>query len=68
MVGVYMREYKIKRGHNPDINALISEYFGTNGDLQNGVDFAVNGIGTIHMKSDNKSLFVDIEFRSPIKS
>ena len=56
-----MREYKIKRGHNPDINALISEYFGTNGDLQNGVDFAVNGIGTIHMKSDNKSLFVDIE-------
>jgi hypothetical protein len=56
-----MREYKIKRGHQPDINALISEYFGAKGDIQQGVDFEVDGIGKVHMKSDRKSLFVDIE-------
>ena len=29
-----MRHYKIKRGYNPDINALISTYFNAEGDVE----------------------------------
>jgi len=56
-----MREYKIKRGHQTDINTLISEYFDANGDVHQGIDFEVEGIGKIHMKVEKNSLFIDIE-------
>ena len=56
-----MRQYKIKRGHNPDINELISEYFNANGDVYNGIKFEVESIGKIDMKQEKNSLFVEIE-------
>ncbi len=56
-----MREYRIKRGHNADINKLISTYFGVKGDVTKGVNFETEGIGKIHIKQEKKSLFIDIE-------
>lgn len=56
-----MREYKIKRGHNPDVEALVSEYFNAEGNLDEGINFSHEGIGTVFMKQDGKSLMVDIE-------
>jgi hypothetical protein len=55
-----MREYRIKRGHNSDINGLVSKYFGVNGDIQKGIKFEVEGIGQVDMKQEKSSLFVDI--------
>ena len=55
-----MREYKIKRGHNPNIEDLISTYFDARGDICKGVKFEVSGIGEINMRQDKNSLFVDI--------
>jgi hypothetical protein len=55
-----MREYKIKRGHNPDINALVSTYFGASGDILKGMQFSVDGIGEIKMKQEKSSLIIDI--------
>ena len=51
-----MREYRIKRGHNPNIESLISRYFGINGDIYDGVNFEVDGIGKIDMKYTKNSL------------
>ncbi len=56
-----MREYKIKRGHHPDIEELVSKYFGASGDIEKGMKFEVEGIGKIHMKRDKKSLYIDTE-------
>ena len=56
-----MREYRIKRGYDPDINAIIKEYFDVSGDVTKGFSFEVEGIGTIDMKQEKKSLFIDIE-------
>jgi hypothetical protein len=56
-----MRLYKIKRGYNPDINALISDYFNVEGDVEQGIIFTVDGIGKINMKKDKSILSVDIE-------
>jgi len=55
-----MREYKIKRGHNPDLNVLISSYFGAKGDITKGLQFSVNGIGDVTMKQVKSSLVIDI--------
>jgi hypothetical protein len=55
-----MREYKIKRGHNPDLNALISRYFGADGDVGEGMQFSVEGIGVVTMKQEKSSLIIDI--------
>lgn len=55
-----MREYKIKRGHNPDLNALITQYFGAKGNVGQGIQFEVNGIGAITLKQEKSSLFIDI--------
>ncbi|MBN2599699.1 MAG: DUF5611 family protein [Candidatus Thermoplasmatota archaeon] len=55
-----MREYKIKRGHNPNLNALVTQYFGANGDISEGMQFSVEGIGAITMKQEKSSLFIDI--------
>ena len=55
-----MREYKIKRGYNPDINGLISDFFGANGDVTKGMDFTVEGIGDITMRQEKNLLIIDI--------
>jgi len=55
-----MREYGIKRGHNPDINALVSKYFGAKGDVSTGIKFSVDGIGDVSMKQEKNSLIIDI--------
>ncbi len=56
-----MREYRIKRDHDADIGKLISTYFGAKGDIYQGIQFEVDGIGKIDMKQEKNSLFVDIE-------
>jgi hypothetical protein len=56
-----MREYKIKRGYNVDVGSLISKYFGAKGDIYKGMNFEVEGIGTIDVKVEKSSLFIDIE-------
>jgi hypothetical protein len=55
-----MREYKIKRGYNPDLNALISQYYGANGDIEKGMQFSVDGIGDVTIKQVKSSLIIDI--------
>ena len=55
-----MREYRIKRGYNPDINGLISDYFGASGDVSSGISFSVRGIGEVSMKQEKNLLTVDI--------
>jgi hypothetical protein len=55
-----MREYKIKRGYNPDLNALVTRYFEVKGDIEKGMQFSVEGIGDITMKQDKNSLVIDI--------
>jgi hypothetical protein len=55
-----MREYRIKRGYNPDINQLVSTYFGAKGDISKGLEFEVEGIGQVNMKKERDSLFVNI--------
>ena len=56
-----MREYKIKRGHNADIEAIVSKHFGAEGDILKGMKFEVEGIGKIDMKQEKNSLIIDIE-------
>ncbi len=56
-----MREYRIKRGHKPDIEVLINKFFGAKGDIFSGVKFEVDGIGKIDMKQEKNFLYVDIE-------
>jgi hypothetical protein len=55
-----MREYNIKRGHNPDINKLASTFFGATGDISKGKQFTVEGIGDVTIKQGKSSLVIDI--------
>ena len=55
-----MREYKIKRGYNPDIGQLLEKYYGVSGDVTEGIEFEVESIGTVTMKQDRKKLYVEI--------
>ena len=55
-----MREYRIKKGHNPDLNALVSRYFGADGDVGEGMQFSVEGIGDVTMKQEKSSLIISI--------
>ena len=55
-----MREYKIKRGYNPDLDALITQYFGAKGNIDKGMQFSVEGIGAIKIRQEKNSLFIDI--------
>ena len=54
-----MREYKIKRGYNPDINSLVKEFFGVEGDVHEGIEFFAEGIGNIFIKRNGQSLFIE---------
>lgn len=56
-----MREYRIKKGHNADVESLVTKYFGAKGDITKGMVFEVNGIGKIDMRQEKSSLFIDIE-------
>ncbi len=56
-----MREYRIKRGHDADVGALVSKYFGAKGNVTTGMKFEVEGIGKIDMRQEKSSLFIDIE-------
>ena len=56
-----MREYRIKKGYNPDIGSLITNYFGASGDINEGIHFEVEGIGKVDMKQEKNYLIVDIE-------
>ena len=56
-----MREYRIKKGYNPDISSLIEKHFNTKGDILKGINFEVEGIGKVDMKQDKNFLIVDIE-------
>jgi len=56
-----MREYRIKKGHHPDIEDLINKFFGAKGDISSGVRFEVDGIGKIDMKQEKNFLIVDIK-------
>ena len=55
-----MREYRIKRGHNADVEQLVSSYFGAKGDIYKGIEFSVDGMGDITMKQEKSSLFIEI--------
>jgi len=55
-----MREYTIKRGYNPDISELVASYFGAKGDIFQGIEFSVEGIGEVSMKQERNKLQVDI--------
>lgn len=55
-----MRRYSIKRGHRPNLNALIKEYFGVEGDIEKGVEFEARGIGKVYMKKEKNDIIVDI--------
>ena len=56
-----MREYKIKKDYNPDIEAIVDKFFGVKGDINKGMNFEIDGIGKINMKQDKTILYVDIE-------
>ena len=55
-----MRKYSIKRGHKPDLNALIKRYFGVEGDVEKGIEFEAEGIGKVYMRKEGNMLTVDI--------
>ncbi len=54
-----MREYSIKRGHHPDVEQLLDDYFGVSGDVEEGVEFTADGIGVVSLKRDGKSLYIE---------
>lgn len=56
-----MREYKIKKGHNPDVKALVTKHFGAKGDIYKGIQFETDGIGKVDIKQEKDSLFINIE-------
>jgi len=55
-----MRRYSIKRGHKPDMNRLLMEYFGVDGDAEEGIEFEAEGIGKVFLKMEGKSILIDI--------
>lgn len=55
-----MRVYSIKRGHNPDLDRLLEEYFGVKGDVEKGFSFYANGIGKIFIKREKTKLMIEI--------
>lgn len=50
----------IKKGHNADLEALITRHFGAKGDISKGIKFEIEGIGKIDIRQDKNSLFIDI--------
>ncbi len=56
-----MRGYSIKKGHKPDLHAILKNHFGVDGDVEQGMDFVANGIGKVHIKRDKSVLIIDTE-------
>lgn len=42
------------------MGALVTKYFGAKGDVNQGMNFEVEGIGIINMRQEKSSLFIDI--------
>jgi len=63
-----MREYKIKRGHNPDLNKILLNYFGVTGDINGGFEFKVEGIGNIFIQKKGNSLFIETKSSGSVKA
>ena len=55
-----MRRYSIKRGHKPNIDALLKEYFGVEGKADEGIEFEAEGIGKVYLKLERNSILIDI--------
>ena len=55
-----MRRYSIKRGHKPDINKLLKDYFDVEGKAEEGIEFEAEGIGKVYLKLEGKSIMIDI--------
>ena len=56
-----MREYKIKKGHNVDLQDLVHRYFGIKGDVEKGFKFDAGAIGIVFIQKKGSSLFIDVE-------
>ena len=56
-----MREYKIKKGHNVDLQDLVHKYFGIKGDVEKGFKFDAGAIGIVFIQKKGSSLFIDVE-------
>ncbi|RLF52307.1 MAG: hypothetical protein DRN19_01235 [Thermoplasmata archaeon] len=54
-----MREYRIKRGYNPDMNSLVKEYFGVEGNVEEGLKVFCDGIGEIFIKREGQKLYIE---------
>ena len=54
-----MRKYSIKRGHKPDVCALVKKYFGATGDVNKGFEFIAEGIGDVYIKQEENSLLIE---------
>ena len=54
-----MRGYSIKRGHDPDLNELVKQYFGYSGNVTEGVEFEVEGIGIVYLKREGNILKIE---------
>ena len=54
-----MRIYSIKRGHKPDIDALVKKYFNAEGSTEEGMEFEAEGIGTVRIKKESNSIMIE---------
>ncbi|HHH78118.1 MAG TPA: hypothetical protein ENL18_02760 [Thermoplasmatales archaeon] len=54
-----MREYSIKKGHKPDLDAILKKYFGVEGDIEKGLDFVADGIGEVHFKKEKNAVLIE---------
>jgi hypothetical protein len=62
-----IREYKIKRGHNPNLNRILKDYFDVTGDIVKGFNFKVDGLGDVFIQKKGDSLLVETKPLSSIK-
>jgi hypothetical protein len=54
-----MRSYSIKRGHTPDVAALVKQYFGAEVDMESGCTFVADGIGEVLLKKEETTVLIE---------
>ena len=54
-----MRTYSIKRGHHPNLDALVKKYFNVEVDTEKGAEFEAAGIGTVYIKKEGTTLTIE---------
>lgn len=54
-----MRVYSIKRGHKPDLDALVKKYFNVEGSTEEGMEFEAEGIGTVWIKKEGNAVMIE---------